>query len=125
MTNENFSKYSEQAEKMFMGPTRDYVKLAMDYTENSESAMYMIGGIDEVKKKEADKTEGKKAQESPASEEESLAKSEDTANNDEADKLQDRETNAEAAGGEHSQHDSDTSEAEKDGAEKKPEARKP
>jgi 2-dehydro-3-deoxygluconokinase len=33
MTNENFSKYSEQAEKMLMGPTRDYVKLAMDYTE--------------------------------------------------------------------------------------------
>jgi len=33
MTNDNFSQYNEQAEKMVMGPTRDYVKLAMDYTE--------------------------------------------------------------------------------------------
>ncbi|MDR9480500.1 MAG: phasin family protein [Spiribacter sp.] len=33
MTNDNFSKYTEQAEKMFMAPTRDYAKLAMDYAE--------------------------------------------------------------------------------------------
>ncbi|MEX0386289.1 phasin family protein [Spiribacter onubensis] len=33
MTNETFSKVNEQAEKMFMGPTRDYAKLAMDYAE--------------------------------------------------------------------------------------------
>ena len=33
MTNETFSKVNEQAEKMLMGPTRDYAKLAMDYAE--------------------------------------------------------------------------------------------
>ncbi|MEX0430606.1 phasin family protein [Spiribacter insolitus] len=33
MTNETFSKVNEQTEKMFMGPTRDYAKLAMDYAE--------------------------------------------------------------------------------------------
>ncbi|MDR9433336.1 MAG: phasin family protein [Spiribacter sp.] len=33
MTNENFTKYSEQAEKLFMAPSRDYAKLAMDYAE--------------------------------------------------------------------------------------------
>ena len=33
MTNENINKANEQAEKMFMGPTRDYAKLAMDYAE--------------------------------------------------------------------------------------------
>ncbi|MEX0430363.1 phasin family protein [Spiribacter insolitus] len=33
MNNEMFTKYSEQAEKLFMAPTRDYAKLAMDYAE--------------------------------------------------------------------------------------------
>ncbi len=33
MTNETFSKVNEQTEKMFMGQTRDYAKLAMDYAE--------------------------------------------------------------------------------------------
>ena len=33
MNNETFNKYNEQAEKLFMGPTRDYAKLAMDYAE--------------------------------------------------------------------------------------------
>ena len=33
MTNETFSKVNEQTEKMFMGPTRDYAKLPMDYAE--------------------------------------------------------------------------------------------
>ena len=33
MNNEMFAKYTEQAEKLFMGPTRDYAKLAMDYAE--------------------------------------------------------------------------------------------
>ncbi|MEX0385990.1 phasin family protein [Spiribacter onubensis] len=33
MNNEMFTKYTEQAEKMFMAPTRDYAKLAMDYAE--------------------------------------------------------------------------------------------
>jgi len=30
MNPEMFSQYTEQAEKLFMGPTRDYAKLAMD-----------------------------------------------------------------------------------------------
>jgi len=33
MNNEMFTKYTEQAEKLFMAPTRDYAKLAMDYAE--------------------------------------------------------------------------------------------
>ena len=33
MTNETYNKVNEQAEKLFMGPTRDYAKLAMDYAE--------------------------------------------------------------------------------------------
>jgi len=33
MTNDNFDKMNDQAEKVFMGPTRDYAKLAMDYAE--------------------------------------------------------------------------------------------
>ena len=33
MTNDTFNKANEQAEKLFMGPTRDYAKLAMDYAE--------------------------------------------------------------------------------------------
>ncbi len=33
MSNETFDQYNAQAEKLFMGPTRDYAKLAMDYAE--------------------------------------------------------------------------------------------
>ncbi len=33
MTNETFNKYNEQAETLFMGPTREYAKLAMSYAE--------------------------------------------------------------------------------------------
>jgi phasin family protein len=33
MNTDMFTKYTEQAEKMFMAPTRDYAKLAMDYAE--------------------------------------------------------------------------------------------
>ncbi len=33
MSNDTFDKYNEQAEKLFMAPTRDYAKLAMDYAE--------------------------------------------------------------------------------------------
>jgi len=33
MNPEMFSQYTEQAEKLFMGPTRDYAKLAMDYSQ--------------------------------------------------------------------------------------------
>ena len=33
MANDNFDKMNDQAEKLFMGPTRDYAKLAMDYAE--------------------------------------------------------------------------------------------
>lgn len=33
MSMDTFTKYNEQAEKMVMGPTRDYAKLAMEYAE--------------------------------------------------------------------------------------------
>ncbi|MRH77324.1 phasin family protein [Spiribacter sp. C176] len=33
MSMDAFTKYNEQAEKMFMGPTREYAKLAMAYAE--------------------------------------------------------------------------------------------
>ncbi|KAF0286304.1 phasin family protein [Spiribacter sp. SSL99] len=33
MNTDMFTKYTEQAEKLFMGPTRSYAKLAMDYTQ--------------------------------------------------------------------------------------------
>ena len=33
MNTEMFDKYTEQAEKLFMAPSRNYAKLAMDYAE--------------------------------------------------------------------------------------------
>lgn len=33
MINDMFAKYTEQAENLFMAPTRNYAKLAMDYTQ--------------------------------------------------------------------------------------------
>jgi len=33
MNNDMFAKYTEQAESLFMAPTRSYAKLAMDYTQ--------------------------------------------------------------------------------------------
>jgi len=33
MNNEMFTKYTEQAEKLVMGPSRSYAKLAVDYAE--------------------------------------------------------------------------------------------
>lgn len=33
MSMDAFTKYNDQAEKMFMGPTREYAKLAMAYAE--------------------------------------------------------------------------------------------
>ncbi len=33
MTNDTFKMMNDQADKLFMGPTRDYAKLAVDYAE--------------------------------------------------------------------------------------------
>ena len=38
MKNDMFDKYTEQAEKLFMAPTRSYAKLAVDYTEKLMAA---------------------------------------------------------------------------------------
>lgn len=38
MNNAQFEKFSAQAEKLFMGPTRAYGKLAVDYTEKLMAA---------------------------------------------------------------------------------------
>ena len=38
MSNDTFDKYTEQAEKLFMAPTRSYAKLAVDYTEKLMAA---------------------------------------------------------------------------------------
>ncbi|PWG61892.1 phasin family protein [Spiribacter halobius] len=38
MSNETFNNYTEQAEKLFVGPARAYAKLAADYTEKLVNA---------------------------------------------------------------------------------------
>jgi phasin family protein len=54
MTNENFEKMTEQAEKMFMGPSRDYAKLAVDYTERMiEAQMAAAKAYTEIGMKQA------------------------------------------------------------------------
>lgn len=91
-----------------------------DFEGVSESAMYMIGGIDEVKKKQQDKSGGEKAEASPASDEhKSDATPKEAGEKDEAEESRKQEVRRADEGGEDSQRNGGESKPEENDDAKK------